>query len=249
MDSSRFLHAFSLLLQASDYSTELACDGWDFAVELDLLRRSGLTNSDIRWLLVKGLLIHAVELVPPPAGKRRAFAVCQSLALQERSCFILTPEGVRFALAFDVAPHDADRILPVAAESLALPTAVETPGSEAEAGIPYWDKDRRMLLFRNQIVKQFKVPAPNQELLLAAFQEEGWPHHIDDPLPRVGLIDPKRRLHDTIATLNRNQRARLLRFFGDGHAQGLCWEALTHAVTRAPHGWCADPNAAQPPLV
>src|SRR5437588_10668346 len=122
MDSSRFLHAFSLLLQASDYSRELACDGWDFAVELDLLRRSGLTNSDIRWLLMKGLLIHGVELVPPPGGKRRAFTVGQSLALEERSCFLLTAEGVRFALAFEVAPYDAGLIPAGPAASLALTT-------------------------------------------------------------------------------------------------------------------------------
>ena len=32
-------------------------------------------------------------------------------------------------------------------------------------------------------MKQFKVPSPTQESILAAFEEEGWPAAIDDPLP------------------------------------------------------------------
>jgi hypothetical protein len=35
------------------------------------------------------------------------------------------------------------------------------------------------------VVKEFKLPAPNQETILTAFQEEGWPPRIDDPLPPV----------------------------------------------------------------
>jgi hypothetical protein len=34
------------------------------------------------------------------------------------------------------------------------------------------------------------VPAGNQELMLSAFQEEGWPEHIHDPLPGNHLTDP-----------------------------------------------------------
>ena len=47
---------------------------------------------------------------------------------------------------------------------------------------------------------------------------------IDDPLPLKAAIDPKRRLHDTINSLNRNQRGRRLRFLGDGSGQAVCWE-------------------------
>lgn len=76
------------------------------------------------------------------------------------------------------------------------------------------------------VVKQFKVPAPNQELILAAFQEEGWPVHIDDPLPPRAEQDTKRRLHETITSLNRHQRVRLVRFMGDGTGQGVRWELI-----------------------
>ena len=74
------------------------------------------------------------------------------------------------------------------------------------------------------VVKQFKVPALNQERILAAFEEEGWPVHIDDPLPPHPEQDPKRRLHDTINSLNRNQKNPLIRFLGNGNGQGIRWE-------------------------
>ena len=76
------------------------------------------------------------------------------------------------------------------------------------------------------IVKQFKVPAPNQEVILAAFEEESWPVRIDDPLPVHPCIAAKRRLHETITSLNRNQRLRVINFSGDGSGQGVRWEAL-----------------------
>jgi hypothetical protein len=33
-------------------------------------------------------------------------------------------------------------------------------------------------------------------------------------------------LHDTITTLNRHQKHRLIRFLGDGSGQGVRWEML-----------------------
>ena len=56
------------------------------------------------------------------------------------------------------------------------------------------------------LVKRFKVPAPNQEMILAAFEEESWPVRIDDPLPVHPCLAAKRRLHETITSLNRHQR-------------------------------------------
>jgi hypothetical protein len=77
-----------------------------------------------------------------------------------------------------------------------------------------------------RIVKEFKLPALNQETVLTAFQEEGWPPCIDDPLPPAAGIDPKRRLHDTIKNLNRNQKHYLVRFMGNGTGQGVRWELV-----------------------
>ena len=94
----------------------------------------------------------------------------------------------------------------------------------AGSALPHWDRDRQELRVGNVVVKQFKVPAPNQEMIIAAFEEEGWPPRIDDPLPPHPQQDSKRRLHDTINSLNRNQREELIRFLGDGSGQGIRWE-------------------------
>ena len=75
-----------------------------------------------------------------------------------------------------------------------------------------------------KLVKHFKWPALNQETILAAFEEEGWPPRIDDPLPPLPEQDPKRRLHDTIKCINRNQKHHLIHFHGDGTGEGVIWE-------------------------
>lgn len=78
------------------------------------------------------------------------------------------------------------------------------------------------------LIKQFIWPAENQELILAAFEEQGWPTRIDDPLPLRDGVCPKRRLHDTIKCLNRKRIVAHIRFAGDGTGQGVRWES-THS--------------------
>jgi hypothetical protein len=60
--------------------------------------------------------------------------------------------------------------------------------------------------------------------ILKAFQEEGWPVRIDDPLPFQKGIDSKSRLRDTVKALNRSQQ--VLRFHLDGTGEGVRWELL-----------------------
>jgi hypothetical protein len=85
-----------------------------------------------------------------------------------------------------------------------------------------------------QVVKEFKLHSPNQVTILTAFEEEGWPLKIDDPLSPHSEIDAKQRLHDTIKSLNRNQKCQLLRFRGDGTGQGVRWE-LRQKTSRDSH--------------
>ena len=59
-----------------------------------------------------------------------------------------------------------------------------------------------------------------------AFEEESWPPRIDDPLPPSPNIDSKKRLHDTIKSLNRHQKQRCIRFMGDGRGTGVRWEPI-----------------------
>lgn len=101
-------------------------------------------------------------------------------------------------------------------------------GSSADAAqlIPRWDSMRRELVVDGQIVKRFRLPAPNQEAVLEAFEEEGWPPRVYDPLPPQPEQDSKRRLHETIKALNCRRLARIIRFRGDGTGQGVLWELV-----------------------
>lgn len=90
---------------------------------------------------------------------------------------------------------------------------------------PRWDAKRGVLWFGGQVVKRYLRPAPNQTTILAAFQEEGWPEMIDDPIPG-GSDDPKGRLHDTVKNLNQTLDGRGLRFHTCRFGQGVRWEAL-----------------------
>jgi len=89
---------------------------------------------------------------------------------------------------------------------------------------PKWNVERRELTVSGTVVKRFRWPAPNQEMILSVFSEEGWPSRIEDPLPQGKGLDPKRRLGDTIKCLNRNQNVNLIRFRGDGTGEGILWD-------------------------
>ena len=88
---------------------------------------------------------------------------------------------------------------------------------------PVWDQEKRELRLGDVVVKLFRWPAANQECLLQAFEEQGWPSRIDDPLPR-SAVNPKARLHDTIKCLNKNQQNKLIKFRGDGTGEGVLFE-------------------------
>ncbi len=106
-----------------------------------------------------------------------------------------------------------------------MPTRKKHRPRPKPAEKPHWDKAKHTLWFRGVIVKRFRQPADNQQRLLDAFEEEGWPPQIDDPLPQ-DAINPKVRLHDTIKRLNHNQETHLLHFGGVRNGEGISWEPV-----------------------
>lgn len=91
---------------------------------------------------------------------------------------------------------------------------------------PHWNQSRRELIVASTVVKRFRQVSPNQTTVLAAFEEEGWPDRIDDPLPQDEEIEPKERLRAAIRSLNNHQRPRRVLFFADGTGSGVCWRFL-----------------------
>ena len=135
---------------------------------------------------------------------------------------------VEGALAQLVEAHENARqalenagVLPARSESFRLGRT-----TQRVAEVPHWDQAMRILRVGERVVKQYRVPSPNQEAVLTVFQEEGWPPRIDDPLSPVPDGFPKDRLRDTIRYLNKGQKNRLIRFRGDGTGEGVLWEPI-----------------------
>jgi len=89
------------------------------------------------------------------------------------------------------------------------------------------------LIVNGIVVKQLDIRATNQIAILTAFQEEGWPPRIDDPLhPNSG--DSKSRLRSTIHCLNGCHHPHLVHFFADGSGKGIRWKLISSPKKRSP---------------
>jgi hypothetical protein len=231
----RMRHALLLLVDGMYYTEDLRCGAWEFAVSIAELRSAGLSDNDLRWLLRKGYVEYAIE-VTQAADDVRSFRPAAGCIFSDRGCFIWTAKSPIFAcsLAVDMrCDRDGQNGHSLIAEGREADRVI-SPRMTELVKTPTWDRDLQELRWGGHVVKQFKVPSPNQETILSAFQEEGWPPRIDDPLPPQFDQDPKRRLHDTINTLNRSQKKALIRFLGDGSGQGIRWElAGSHSVRKA----------------
>jgi hypothetical protein len=200
---TRLATTLPVLQEAIEDAREIGVDPWQCALSARELIETGLTGTDLRWLVGLGYLLHAEEITIGNDACRVFRSIC-SLAINATTCFLLTPQGNAFC----------DELLGV----------VECGLSNVMAVQPHWDAAHRTLMWNGLLVKRFRTPATNQEVILQAFEEEGWPPRIDDPLPGVVELDPKVRLHDAIKRLNRSRLCQRLRFCGDGTGDGVRWE-------------------------
>jgi hypothetical protein len=217
--SPRTREALAVLLQAYDYALDLGTSPWDFATEINTLRRLKLSTSDLRWLVGRGLVEHGIEVTLAGDGERR-FQHPARLLFNKRTCFVLSPSGA--ALAQELSRDGA-------APRLAAPRAGSDPPTLAiaeppRAQPPKWDRNRGELRVGSTVVKRFKIPSATEETILAAFEELHWPPRIDNPLPPCEESSNKWRLQKAIEALNQQQKQPLVRFFGDGTGRGVLWE-------------------------
>jgi hypothetical protein len=214
--------ALLLLAEAHRLAEDTGSDPWDFAVDLDELSRAGASKGALRWLLAQGFALRAVELKPLPRGKRR-FARTSYGNFDAHSCFVATDAGLALA-GYDWDVHQSLSTVTDFHRSRPAPAPDDSRGVERRPVRPFYDAMRHELHFGGQLIKRFRCPAPNQQLILAAFQERAWIDRIDDPLPLSGDVCPQRRLNDTIRSLNRNQLYVALHFAGDGTGRGILWQ-------------------------
>jgi hypothetical protein len=194
--------ALTLMLQAHDTALAMERDQWDFAMEIQALQAAGLNNNDLRTLICGGLAKHLVECTQFRAMHRR-FRRPRGMRLQVESCFVLSDLGISVA------------------RGLVSGGRPSVPFVEA-AVTPIWDTNRRELHVGDILVKRFRQPAPNQETILAAFQEDGWPPRIDNPIAGAGDVESQDRLHNAVKKLN-HQINTVLHFSSDGRGDGVIW--------------------------
>ena len=202
--------AVRVLLEAHVYSQNLHNGMWEFAVELPSLLEAGCTRSALRWLVSQGYVEHAIETTQPNA-KARSFHPVANLSMTAETCFVLTASGLALARGHPVAG------------------TAEAAAEERGTSLPCWDVERRELRLGHEVVKRFRRPARNQEIILGAFQEDGWPPRIDNPLSDNGDTCAVDRLHEAVRRLNHQERC-LLRFRSDGNGLGVQW-ASAGAIT------------------
>jgi hypothetical protein len=208
--------ALKVLLEAYSRAEELQCSPWEEAVKMRALRAAGIGNRVLRDLMEEGV----IEAGAQTAQKTKAPQTSRSSGdapFSERTCFVLTKTGLAVARLENMrwqGTHQGGK---------------ETGGEGTTVWsreVPKWDGELRELRLGEWVVKRFNQPAPDQEAIFASFEEEGWPRHMDDPLPPREGQDAKERLHGAIKRLNRGQKPRLIRFMGDGQGTGIRWEVV-----------------------
>src|SRR5262249_7898670 len=162
-----------------------------------------------------GYVAHACEVTRTKHNKR-VFRHSRQLNFTESTCFILSESGISFAR--NLCTYNFARSILAATCAHLDQTSY---GPEPPPTKPKWDPHRHGLTLGGKLIKRVRLPAFNQKAILAAFEEEGWPFRIDDPLPPRCGVHAKERLHQAIKNLNKNQKHRLIRFNGDGSGQGI----------------------------
>ena len=212
--------ALTHLYRAHEFALDVQLNVWQFAEPLRNLAAMGVQEPALRWLVVKGYAEHAHELTTFSEADRR-FRPSPNVSFTPKTCFVITEAGVEF-----MRGEQEVASLPAFTIPMRRLAVVAAP-------MPHWDQRMRTLYLGDQIVKRYRVLAGNQERVLAAFEEEGWAHVIDSPLPPQVETYPETRLRDTIRRLNSNHVDHLLHFYGDGTSCHVLWEAVFESLVSA----------------
>jgi hypothetical protein len=191
---------------------------WESAVTMPELRDLDASESDLRWLIGRGLVEYAVE-VTQAGDVTRGFRQPPRPTFDDDARFKLTPAGATVAYEF-VQPG-----MPTARReraAIAGAESTERMGPVPSAPlVPKWDRNRNELKVGSIVVMRFKLRAGDQEAILAAFEENAWPERMVNPLAARGEPSDCRQLQAAVEALNGRLARPLVRFWADG--QEIFW--------------------------
>jgi hypothetical protein len=206
-----FVLAYLRLLRARGEARARHADPLASPVPLGDFRPWDSGDTVLFRLLFQG---HAEHLRLTPGSPPAPCPLARSLLLDDASAFALSDAGEEFAGYLVSACLDPENVRGAG------------PGDLLVLGrlTPSYNSADRVFAWGCHVLKCFRQPADNQEIVLCSFEEVGWPDWLDDPLPRAAGQNPKRHLHDTIRDLNRHQALPLIHFKGDGSGERMGWE-------------------------
>jgi hypothetical protein len=96
--------------------------------------------------------------------------------------------------------------------------------AERDPEKPHWDRRAGELRFRSVVVRRVPKVGRSHNIvpILDAFEEDGWPPEIDDPLTSGGRDDRRRR---AVETLNNRMLKPWMWFECNGDGTGFRWRA------------------------
>jgi len=209
-----FVIAYSNLLLALWEARDCQLPRRTTAVPLSRFRDMGVPDRVLIWMLYQAHVEHFQQDASNHHGSPERGAAAGVL-FTSTSSFALTELGEAFGAYFldNTLVPEREAALQAAWNKLLLGELV-----------PCYDKDNRVFSWGRNVLKCFRQPSVNQELVLRAAEELGWAVWFDDPLPGQRGKSAKVRLHDTIKDLNRRQVPHLIHFKGDGTGTRVGWE-------------------------
>jgi len=190
--------ALTLLADGYDCARERNAKPAEYAIPAVQLREAGCNDTLLHWLVA----CRNVRPVDRKPAKAKPGTATAEFSADTR--FVITTSGIAVALRLAGEAAEPPRI-----------------------ARPRWDALTGDLWLRGRLVHHFKNAASNQREILDAFQAEGWPTAIANPLKqeRPTRDGRKQRLHDAIKNLNRGLAGSCLRFYGTGGGQRVGWRA------------------------
>jgi hypothetical protein len=201
-----------LLLAAHESARHYGSHRLEFALEVEEIRNTGITDRLLRWLVCQGL----AECSAPQSRRETSYDSHSPLDLSAGCRLMLSELGARLARAL-CTPQDSENRQYEPATRRGAYALVQTP-------IPNWIEHDRELWVGRHLVKWFRQVAQDQERVLNRFQAMRWCPRIVAPLVRQLQRDP--HVHATIRNLNRAQYWPFVCFGGDGTGRGIFYRVV-----------------------
>jgi hypothetical protein len=173
-----------------------------------------LPEVDVRRIpVLRAMVRSAPELNP---GERATFY--RRLIDENRDAFCLRTGAVGFSTINELA-QTLDTRIQEGLQRIALEPTRTGSGQRREK--PWWRRSVLQLHAEGRLVRDVARQAKHMIKILDAFEEDGWPRKIDDPLPKGPNV---LRLQDAVEQLNKGQTT--IRF-RTHNGRSVTWEWVT----------------------